>query len=220
MVCTKECFVHIHHEQWNALLGLPAKHFPATSLLLSGQWYLTGFVPVAWGRRFARKNLSCRRLVIVRYILHAHGKNWATVVTSCTRAVKVLSLTNDKFHWFGSLGTSSIVDNAAIYSFIALLRTGNQQWSTITIRPLLMKWLPLLTATILNWFPLPLVVQRLCSRGLDGEYHRFAKRNIHWLLWMVSDSGWYTYIKDIKWCVSLEKFQAWVYNLLQYFLNE
>ena len=47
------------------------------------------------------------------------------VLISCEQPVNVLTLTNYKFHWFGGLGTSSIVDNAAVSSFIALLRTEN-----------------------------------------------------------------------------------------------
>ena len=75
-------------------------------------------------------------------------------------------LTNTKLNRFGSLSTSTVVDDAAVPPFIGLLHTGDGQCTIIT--PLCITRLPLLIL-LLIWPPLPLVVQRFCSTGLDSE---------------------------------------------------
>ena len=81
------------------------------------------------------------------------------------------------------MATIVVADRTAVAPFNRLVCTGDCQCSTIT--PPRRTRLPLLTPTALHsWLPFPLVVQGLCSCGLDGECDRISWDNIilaHWL---------------------------------------
>ena len=83
------------------------------------------------------------------------------------------ALTNHKFGSFGSLTAYTVADNTAVASFIWLLHIGDGEcWTVCSWKPLLVTHLP--PSNPASSFMLPLVVQRLCSSGLDSEWQRFA----------------------------------------------
>ena len=114
-----------------------------------------------------------------------HVKSMSACVVSYNRCTFVL--TNNKLSRFWNLGTNTVADDTAVSACMKLLHTGDGQGSTIG--PLCTTWLPLLTPILLSWLPLPMVVQRFCSSGLDSECHEIARVDFFQTFGMTCDRG-------------------------------